>query len=538
MKWEILDKSASNTSLNNIIETLLKNRGIIAKTQFFKPVNPKKIEIEDLNVDKKNLSLAIKRIKAAKKQNELVFIYGDYDADGICATAILWENLNRLGLKVLPHIPDRFEEGYGINPESVEKLKAKHPDLKLIITVDNGIVAFDGIKKAVELGVDVIVIDHHVKGEQNPDALAVVHTVDTSGSGLAWFFAKEVWGEAGKDNVIGLELSAIGTVADQLSLTGANRSLVKFGLEELNFTKRPGLLAVKKESGITKIGVYEVGFIIAPRINAMGRLKHGIESLRLICTRDPIKAARICSQVSTTNSERQKIVEDVVNNVRKNVTSQKVIVLADESYHEGVIGLAAGKLVEEYYRPAIVISIKGSLAKASARSISGFNIIEAIRSLEDYYIEGGGHAMAAGFTIHTDKIGLFTQKINEIAAKLITDEVLEKKLKIDCELKFRNVSFALLEELKKFEPFGIGNPSPVFVSRQVDILEAKKVGRENNHLKLKLSQNGTFFDGIWFNVPDQEKVIKAEHADIAYQIEENVWNNSSSLQLKIKDVVI
>jgi single-stranded-DNA-specific exonuclease len=477
MRWEVLHKSPV-TKTEPLIDILLNNRGIKKekeKKEFFNPTDPTKITLKSLGIKEPEVKKIIQRINKAKKNGEFVIIYGDYDADGITATAILWETLHEIGLEVLPFIPDRFEDGYGIKPESVEKLKKQFPNLSLIITVDNGIVAYKGVEKAGEMGIDVIIIDHHQKGLQKLNTLFIIHSTFVCGSALAWFFSREIIKRS--DLLINniqerLQLAAIGTIADQLPLTGSNRSIVKYGLVELNKTKRPGLLELFKEARLTKvdtinnIGTYEVGYVIAPRINAMGRLKHGIESLRLLCTKNREKAFEIASGIGRTNSERQKIVEEVLLLARKKVTNEKVIVIAGENYHEGVIGLAAGRLVEEFYRPAIVLSVNGDVSKASARSISGFNIIEAIRSI-DLHIEGGGHPMAAGFSITTENIEIFSKKINKFAEGILTDEMLQKKLKIDCQIDFELINMDLVSKLKSFEPTGLGNFTAVFLSKKV-----------------------------------------------------------------------
>ncbi|HKB88396.1 MAG TPA: single-stranded-DNA-specific exonuclease RecJ [Patescibacteria group bacterium] len=531
-RWELLNKSKINNP-DEIIDALLKNRNIKNKKEFFNPLNPNKISLKSLGVKESEVKKAIERIKKAKRNKEKVIVYGDYDADGITATAIMWEALHTFGLDVLPHIPDRFEEGYGINPQSIENLKSRVENLKLIVTVDNGIVGYEGVKAANKLGIDVIVVDHHTKGDRPVKAFSIIHSTDTSGSGLSWFFAQQLVRQSNT-----LELAAIGTIADQLPLVDVNRSIVKYGLVALNETKRHGLLALFEEGRVENVGTYEVGYIIAPRINAMGRLKHGIESLRLLCTKDKNKAFDIAKNIGSTNIERQKIVEQVIILARKNVTDQKVIVIAGENYHEGVIGLAAGRLVEEFYRPAIVLSTKGDISKASARSISGFNIIEAIRGV-NLHLEGGGHPMAAGFSIDTNKIDKFTKEINKYADKLLVGEILEKKLKIDCELNFDQLNYDLLGKLQEFEPTGIGNPGATFVTKKVQIVEVKPVGKEKRHLKLKLKQGEYTFDSIFFGGGEMYPDLAPEAIiDIVYSLEDNSWNGYKNLQLKIKDIII
>jgi single-stranded-DNA-specific exonuclease len=280
--------------------------------------------------------------------------------------------------------------------------------------------------------------------------------------------------------------------------------------------------------------------MIAPRINAMGRLAKAIDSLRLLCVRNPIKAKELAKSLTQTNLERQKIVDEVVLHARNMVIkdySQKVIILAHESYHEGVIGLAAGKLTEEFHRPAIVISKGKEMEKASARSIPGFNIIENLRKLDKYLQAGGGHPMAAGFSIAVSDIDIFIQKFKKLSDSLLTEEILERKLKADIEIGFKNLDMKLEEKLEEFAPFGLGNSSPVFVTRGTEVVEAKTVGREMKHLKLILRNEDKVFGAIGFNLGNLlPELMRKRKIDIAYNLEKNVWNNSVELQLKIKDL--
>lgn len=538
MIWKILGKRIGD-SVQGVVETLLKNRGIKTakqKREFLNPTPPSKLTLEQLGISKLEVSRAVKRIRKALTTKEKVIVYGDYDADGICGTAILWETLYSLGLDVLPYIPERFSEGYGLNADSVKKLKTLNPKLKLIITVDNGIVAAKAVEVANKLGIDVIITDHHETGKTKPEAYATIHTTKIGGSGVAWIFTREI-----NKKINGLELAAIGTVSDQLSLIGPNRSITKYGLAALGKTKRPGLLALFAEARIdpNTIGPYEINFIIAPRLNAMGRLVHAIDSLRLLCTKNKTRAKELASLIGKTNSQRQKVVEEVVVHAQEKLGKEvkdSVIVLAHESYHEGVIGLAAAKLVEEFYRPAIVISKKKDIAKASARSISGFNIIEVIRKLEHLYLEGGGHPMAAGFSIETAKIKLFTKEINKLAKPLLTEEILSKKLKIDLEIDFNRINYDLYAKLKEFEPTGLGNFTPVFCTRKVKVLEVRTVGKENNHLKLRLEKGGATLDAIGFGLASVYHLVPSAYIDIVYSIEDNSWNGTRILELKLRDL--
>lgn len=556
-KWEVLHRtSITDRGIQAIVDVLLKNRGIKTKKEkeeFFRPTPPEKISLRKLGIKATEVNRAVKRLSKARAKKEKVIVFGDYDADGVCSTAILWECLYSLGLDALPYIPERFSEGYGLKADSIKKLKKEYPKLELIITVDNGIVAYEAVNAANKLGIDVIITDHHLKGKKLPKAHSIIHTTEIGGAGLAWILSREILTKLQPTNYnlqTSLELAAIGTVADQLPLIGANRSFAKYGIEALNKTERPGLLALFEESGIKKkssdqpIGTYEVNFIIAPRINAMGRMMHAIDSLRLLCTKSRNRAKELAYLLAKTNVARQKIVEDVVEHARNSLKEMDaesegkgVIVLHHESYHEGVIGLAASRLVGEFYRPAIVISRGETHSKASARSIPGFNIIEALRELDDMLVDGGGHPMAAGFTLETKQLGYFTKKIEKVSAPLLTEDLLAKKLKIDLELDFTKINWDLLKSLKKFEPAGIGNPTPTFVSRTVSVLNSRVVGSDRRHLKLTVEQNDKVFDAIAFGFGDYyAKLSPGIPIDLVYRLEENLWNGKRSLQLKIKDI--
>lgn len=524
MKWQIL-----NQDKKNILKSLFENRGLKTKKEiedFVNPKDPAKFEIQDLGIKREQLNKILKRLKQAKKNKDKIVIFGDYDADGVCATAILWEALYKLGFDAMPYIPDRFTEGYGIKTSSIGKLN----NPKLIITIDNGIVAFDAVKKARELEIDVIIIDHHTKNNEKLNTKYIVHSTAVCGSALAWFLARELGINSG------LDLVTLGTIADQMPLLGINRSLVKFGLVEFLKTKRVGLQALFKDLKLDNIGVYEVGYLIAPRINAMGRLASATDSLRFLCTRDLKKASDLNKLLNETNSKRQKIVDEVLVKTLEKVNEDKIIVISGK-YHEGVIGLASGKITEKFYRPSIVLSFGKEVSKASARSINGFNIIEAIKET-GLILEGGGHPMAAGFSIETKRIEEFRIKINKLSNKKLTDEILEKKLKIDLEINFENINKELVEEIKKFDPVGMGNTQPTFTTKNVEIKEVKPVGSEGKHLKLKLEQNGIVFNAIWFNATNSSVLIPDSLVNIAYAIEENVWNSKISIQLKVKDLKI
>lgn len=535
--------------IKEIIEILFENRGLKTEKEieeFLAPTDPFTLKPKDFGINEKEVNKAVKRIREAIKKKEGIIVYGDYDADGICATAILWETLYRQTSNVLPYIPERVGEGYGLNNASISRLKTQNPNLGLIITVDHGITAAEKIKFAKSLGIEVIVCDHHQFGEVKPDAIAIIHTDKVSAGAISWLLAKEL--ETSRTLTENdLDLVAISTIADLEPLLGLNRSLVKFGLKTLNETKRCGLLAVCEEAGIEKgkIGTYEVGFIIAPRINAMGRMEHALESLRLICTPKAQQAKTLASKLGTTNKERQLLTEETVNHARESVLKtngknlKKLLFIAHDSYQEGVIGLAAGKLAEEFYRPAVVVARGEKYSKASARSITGFNIIEAIRKFSDLLIEAGGHPMAAGFTIETEKLPLLKSKLEALAEKELDKDKLTKTLKIDCLLPIELVTEDLFQKTRQLEPFGMGNPEPVFYSENLVILESRTVGSTSRHLKLKLKDPKTGFtiEAIGFGFGSLSSKLSFENPiDVAYNLQLNQWNGNRRLEIKIKDL--
>ncbi len=545
LKWEVegrIKNQESGIKAENIIDVLLWNRGIKTekeKKEFFNPKHPSRLSLKELKIDEKEIEKAISRIEKANSNKEKVVVYGDYDADGIVATAVIWEALYELGIDALPFIPDRFEEGYGLNEKGIDEILQRYPDTRLIITVDNGIVANKGVSYAKKKGIEVIITDHHQLGKENPGGVAVIHTTEISGSGVAWVLSRELDKKNGERRN---DLAAVGSISDQIPLVGVNRSFVKYGILELRKTQRPGLLKLFEEAGISKeaISYYQIGFIVAPRINAMGRLRHGMDSLRLLCTRNLDRANELALVLSQTNRERQQVVEEVLSEAREMVSGdESVIVVVNESYHEGIIGLIASNLAEEFYRPTIVISKGEVYSKASARSISGFNIIENIRRVSEFILEGGGHPMAAGFTIETEKIELFREKLTQVSAPLLTEDVLTRKLRIDLEVGFDQIDWELLGEIEKFEPTGIGNPAPLFCSRGVEVTSAKTVGMEGKHLKLKLREGGREFDGIGFDLGNFYGDLSSDRqVDVVYSLERNEWNGEESLQLKVRDIKI
>ena len=547
-KWEIIaDLGIKNKKFKTeeIVEILLKNRGIKTKTEKEAFLNPKLSEISSktVMVDRTQLNKTIKRINLAIENKEQIVIYGDYDVDGICASAILWETLNSMGAKVMPYIPHRIDQGYGLSENGIADLTSQIKYTKLIITVDNGIVANKAVDFAKKQGIDVIVTDHHVPSKKLPKAFSIVHTTLLCGTGVAYILAQKLRDSKTKY----LELVALATVADLVPLIGPNRTLLKYGLLELQNTKRKGLLALFDKAKINKktIGVYEIGHIIAPRLNAMGRIDNAMDSLRLICTTDSKRAENLADKLTTTNKQRQVLTEESSIHAKTKVRNNKekedrLIFIADEGYEQGVIGLIAGKLVEEFYMPSIVISKGKTFSKASARSVSGFNIIEFIREELDLLVDVGGHPMAAGFTVETKKLSLLEKKLKKRAAELLGGEMIKRSIKIDLEIPYLNINQNLYDSIQKLQPFGMKNPEPVFLTRNLIIESMRLVGKDGKHLKFNFQFPNSKFQiqAIYFGAGENSKFSIGNSVDVVYSLEANEWNGNKNLQLKIKEILV
>ncbi len=533
--WKIKTKHYSKENKNWLIDLLAKNRGLIAKNQLKEFLNPTIDQI--LKVKLTDTQKAIARVDKAIKSKEKIIVYSDYDADGICGSAIMWETLFDLGAQVLPYVPHRINEGYGFYIPAIEKLAAD--GVNLIISVDHGVTAVKQIERAKKLGIDVIITDHHLLPKEVPQSYALVHSLDLCGAGVAWRFCYDLVAKikpSYKQNLIDkLELAAIATIADLVPLTGANRTIVKFGLEILNLRSRPGIESLLKDAGIDgQIGSFEIGHILAPRINAMGRIEHGLDALRLICAKSRKSADTLAKLLSKTNTRRQDLTTSAVSEAIDLVIEDHLVgVVSSANWHEGVIGLVASRLVEAHHRPMIVISRGQAYSKGSARSIPGFNIVDAIRASSEYLVDAGGHPMAAGFTIETRYIETFIKKINAYAAGVLTDDLLQPVINIECELERNDINIQTLNLIKTFEPYGVGNPLPTFLTRQMLVEDVRGVGQNSRHLKLQVDGMSC----IWFNMGEMRMMLRPGYlADIVYTLDENRYNGSSSLQMKIKDL--
>ncbi len=504
--------------LGSLSQILLTNRGL--KTQqeiddFFAPKLPQDIPSPF------DSTRAIKLIRQHISENHKIAIYGDYDVDGICSTAILWESIYKDYKNVFPHIPHRETEGYGLSVKGIDHCIGQ--GAQLIVAVDNGIVANAEVDYCRSKKCDIIIIDHHELGESLPKANAILHSISTCAAGLTWFFCRDYLGEA---NLEQLALVSIAVICDIVPLIGTNRSFAKYGLIELNKTKRPGLKALFEEAVISEITPYQVGFMIGPRINAMGRLEHAVDSLRLLCTKDPAKAQELAMLLGDTNKARQDLTKNAVDHAMLTVDpNSDVLIVSDSSYPQGIIGLIAAKLTDKFYKPSIVIAIGETESKASARSIAGFHITEHIRTASHMLLGAGGHAMAAGFTVSTAKLDELKSFLSKVK---IDPEILIRKSRVDAEIPLDFVTQELWQELQKFEPFGLGNPTPTFTTKNVNVDSIRKMGKSMQHAKLQIGN----LEAVAFNVEE----VPQNPVDLVYTIDQNTWNGSTRLQLVVKDL--
>lgn len=547
MKWNIKDKYNEKSEF---IDILLEGRGITGDEEKARFLNPPPIfnMLKEMSDDfKDSAKEAVSKIESTIKEEVPIVIHGDYDADGICAVAILSRVLrNELGYeKAFSFIPNRFDHGYGLSKSSVDeswgKLEEKFENIEkaLLITVDSGITSVNEVEYAKSRGFDVIITDHHQKPDVLPDTETIVWNDQVVGAGIAWILAKLL--KSSDRRLLGL--AALATVTDLQPLFNYNRSIVKEGLEVLNKDPLPGIKALQQIAGRSdeKITTYDLGWVLGPRINASGRINDAEVALALLLEDGFDKAVEFAKSLNQINIERQQTTTEMYEMVTEISSDDlpKIIVSTNENYHEGIIGLVASKLVEKHYRPSIVISLNDDMAKGSVRSISGVNIIEFLRKFEDLFESVGGHPMAAGFTIKREKIETFREKVSEYANEYIDDEHLKPVLDVDLQIPIEIVDVKFLKILEKLKPFGIGNRSPVFASRNLGITNINLVGRGESHLSLELidTDSGKKYRAIYFGggwLADQ--IFLGDRVDIAYQAKENNYRGRTYVNLVLKDI--
>jgi single-stranded-DNA-specific exonuclease len=499
---------------------------------------------------------AIDRIVRAIQGKERVLVFGDYDVDGTTGTALLVRVFTALGAEVGSYTPHRAREGYGLSETGVRQ--AKNEGYSLIVTTDCGTTDFPEIDLARSLGIDVVVTDHHETRDRLPAALATINPKrsdskypfpELCGCGVAFKLAQAVGMRLGRPAETvheHLDLVALATIADIVPLSGENRVLARHGLSQLARTRKPGLQALLKVAGLAgrELNSYDVGFVLGPRINASGRMAEGASSVRLLLTEDAAEAAALAQELNTANNQRRQVEEDTTEQAIRQVKERRleqhnVLVLSDENWHEGVIGIVASRIADRFYRPAILIALDEDKGKGSGRSIPGFHLHDALKACEGQLLGFGGHKYAAGLTIERSRLEAFDRSINDYAGKVLTPELLTRRFTAHAFAALEELNPELLKALRRFEPFGPENPRPLFAALGLEVVGfPRKVG--NDHLRFTVREKkGCFLPAIaWGRAEDILRIEpgKENHLDILFQFDEHTYAGKTSLQLNIKDM--
>ncbi len=562
MQWKI--KTAPDAEIIALLEKELKipqkNAYLLAQREinsfdearrFFRP------QLSDL-LDPflmKGMSKSIKRIEKAIANNEKILVYGDYDVDGTTAVSVVYSYLNENYDLVDSYIPDRYTEGYGISTQGIDF--AAENNFSLVIALDCGTKAVEKIAYANSKNIDFIIADHHTPGDELPAAFAMLNPKqndcpypykELSGAGIGFKLIQAIHQKrGGKIEEIAhyLDLVAVSIGADIVPITGENRTMAFFGLQQIEINARPGLKALSRNVEDKVLNINDLVFTLAPRINAAGRIKHGKEAVKLLIEKDVAVANRFADEIEAYNIERrgldQRISEEalaqiIANNEQENMSS----VVYDPNWHKGVVGIVASRLIETYYRPTVVMTKSNGVLGGSVRSVSGFNVYDALQACSEYIIQFGGHKYAAGLTVAEDQYENFKQKFEEVVKNTIEETSLVPEIKIDSEIHFSDITPKFFRILKQMAPFGPGNMNPIFVSHGLnDNGYSKKVGKDNTHLKLSLRdlKSGIVMSGIGFGLGDKADLVRSgKPLSVVYTLEENHWRNKVSLQMRIKDV--
>ena len=532
-----------------LIAMLLDIRGITQEQEIIDFLSEETLTASPFEI--RDMDKAVERIRRAIEDGERICVYGDFDADGVTSTALLYSYLSDIGADVMYYIPSRETEGYGMNMDAVSKLYES--GVKLIVTVDNGIAAADEIAYAKSLGIDTVVTDHHAVPEVIPDAVAVVdlHRADCnssfkelSGVGVAFKLVQAIEGEyADADALLEnySDLAAIGTVGDIVPLRGENRVLVKNGLMHINNGDRIGIAALSAEAGLSgkQISAGNLSFTLVPRINAGGRLGLSKKSVSMLLTEDEEYAADIAAELSSDNVERQQLEREILSDIDDliredpSIVNNRVIVVYGEGWHKGVIGIVASRVKEVYSKPAIVITLDGEVCRASGRSVSGFSLIDAVFACSDYLVQCGGHPMAVGFGVTRENIEPFIEAINAYAAQ---HPAPAPSLQLDCKLNPAQLSVSMAADLRMLEPYGAGNPTPLFGLYNMTIRDIRELGG-GKHLRLTLARGESTVVAMRFSTTLKEFPYTVDDVvDLAVTLDVNVYNNTESLSVFIRDI--
>jgi len=548
----LAERLAAQLKISPLLAQCLLNRGLSEPPVIEKFLAPRLKNLSDPFL-LPNMHVAVERLLLAHERDEPLVIFGDYDVDGVTSTTLLIEVLCKLGWRVDAYLPHRMDEGYGLSRDGVENCLKKFP-VKLLLAVDCGSTAVETIAWLREQNVDVIVLDHHQVSNPAPAAVALVNPqlsasfTELCSAGLAFKLAHAILKRGRETGLPGaaefdlkslLDLVALGTIADLVPLIGENRILVTAGLEKLNTTQRAGIVALKEVAqSPEKLGTHDVGFQLAPRLNASGRLETAEESLRLMVAENMDEALPLAQNLDARNRERQKIErgisEAASGKVRSKFDAEKdfVIVEGELLWHIGVVGIVASRVLQEFYRPTIILGGDAEQWRGSGRSIAGFDLAAALRECDDLLIKHGGHAMAAGLTIAPDKVDLFRVRLNEIARRTLKPEDLQPPLRLDAEVALNEITLDSLAELEQLKPMGQGNPALQFCARNLTQKKTPlRMGATKQHVKLWVTDGAVTHEAVWWNagaLPDGK-------FDLAFAPSVNEFNGRTTVQLKVLD---
>ena len=549
--WNLLPPVPENvlhaSAFPPLISQLLFNRGIAepAQSELFVS-GDKRLSGDPFLLP--DMHQAIARIYQSLLSGENIVIYGDFDVDGISATALLVQGLSILGGKATPYIPHRMTEGYGLKTAALENLHRQGNSL--VITVDCGITALPEAKRAKQMGLDIIITDHHTALPEIPPAVAAVSPKlpnsnypfsELSGAGVALKLLQALFQSIGKEEHLDklIDLAALGTIADMVPLLGENRYLVKEGLKRINDTSRLGIREMITQTGLTpgSLDSESISWVLAPRLNAAGRLAHAMTSYKLLMTNSSEEARGLAIWLDQKNTERQRLTTRVLAKAREQISAQGIsplLIATGKDYPMGIVGLVAGRITEEFYRPAIIVRTGEQLSSGSCRSIPEFNITSALQQCSRLLSHFGGHSQAAGFTLPTKNLARLQQELSQLATSQLEGLDLRPHLDIDVEAALPELTGDTFQTIQKLAPFGRGNPAPAFLSRRVEVVDCRTMGNSGEHLRLKLKQGSVLWDGVAFRSGDYRAEVVSP-LDIVYNMEIDRWRGKETIRLNILD---
>jgi single-stranded-DNA-specific exonuclease len=559
MRWQIctvdteaVARLARELSIPPLVARLLVLRGLAEPEAAERFLDPSLAQLHDpfLMAD---MRAAVERLGQAVERQEKILIYGDYDVDGTMAAVVLLTALRALGAKVEAHIPRRLTDGYGMRVPVVERARAE--GYNLILSVDTGVREHEVLARARELGLDCIVTDHHLPDSHLPPACAILNPrredcaypeKNLSGVGVAFKLVQALLGPRLTERQVQsyLKVVALGTIADVVPLVGENRVMAHFGLAGMREPAQAGLAALLAVAGLERRAVTtgDVAFRLAPRLNAAGRMEDAREVIELFTTSDPARARAIAERLESLNRDRQRVEDEILGMIvdllqqRPEKARCYTLVFSGEGWHRGVIGIVAQRVVDRYHRPALVIGVEEGVGVGSGRSIKGFHLLAALSQASDLFDRFGGHAQAVGFALPAERIGELETRFERHARAVLAPDDLEPVLRVDAEVRLAELDSKLYEEVRRLEPYGFGNPTPVFVARDAGLTAPPRILKEK-HLKLRVAQGAAAYDALGWNMAGQAAGLAAgQRVDLAFTLDENTFQDVTTLQLVVKDV--